>query len=117
MSMWDTFTGSAAYREIFIRGLKVPFLVRLAWHTLAATMATITLPLVILLAIALFAQTRARDTDNPVATHHRLISCAPITPLAGYRSAPAFVVPQLCTSLPPSLDRWQSSRTTRTYRV
>ena len=41
MVMWDTFTGSAAYREIFFRGAKVSFLGSLAWHALAATVGAV----------------------------------------------------------------------------
>ena len=61
MVMWDTFTGSAAYREIFCRGLKVSFLGSLAWHTMAATMAPITQLLARLVGRGRRLQTGARE--------------------------------------------------------
>lgn len=36
MVLWDMFTGSAPYREIFIRTLHPLFLIRLAWHLFIA---------------------------------------------------------------------------------
>jgi len=39
--MWDTFTGSAAYRENFFRGMRLPFLASLARHTMAATVGIV----------------------------------------------------------------------------
>lgn len=34
--LWDTFTGSAPYKEIFLRALKPMFLIRLIWHNVVA---------------------------------------------------------------------------------
>lgn len=34
--LWDTFTGSAAYKEIFLRTLKPAFLFNLGWNTLSS---------------------------------------------------------------------------------
>lgn len=34
--LWDTFTGSAPYREIFLRALKPLFLIRLVWNNIVA---------------------------------------------------------------------------------
>jgi hypothetical protein len=34
--LWDTFTGSAPYREIFLRALKPLFLIRLVWNNVVS---------------------------------------------------------------------------------
>ncbi len=36
MVMWDLFTGSAPYKDIFLRTLRPAFLARLFWNTAAA---------------------------------------------------------------------------------
>jgi hypothetical protein len=38
MVLWDTFTGSAPYRDVFLRCLHPAFLGRLFWDTLAGNL-------------------------------------------------------------------------------
>ena len=35
--LWDTFTGSAPYKEIFLRSMKPTFLISLVWNTISAS--------------------------------------------------------------------------------
>jgi hypothetical protein len=34
--LWDTFTGSAPYKEIFLRSIKPAFLLSLFWNTITS---------------------------------------------------------------------------------